>query len=46
MDNSLLPEDFSHNINRIQYNSASMKINVALKELPDFTCLPGTKPGP
>ena len=30
----------------IDYASASCKINVALSELPDFTAVPGTAPGP
>ncbi len=31
---------------RISYESASLKINVALSELPSFRALPGTAPGP
>jgi phytoene dehydrogenase-like protein len=46
MDNRLLPPDFSEAINRIDYQSASLKINVALSELPSFTALPGHDPGP
>ncbi len=38
---SELPADFGAAIDRIDYSSASMKINLALSELPDFTCLPG-----
>ena len=41
MDNRLLPPAFAEAINRISYDSASLKINVALSELPDFTRLPG-----
>jgi len=41
-----LPDDFMTSIRRIRYESASMKINVALSELPDFTAVPGTEPGP
>ena len=33
-------------VERIGYASASLKINVALSELPNFTALPGTEPGP
>ena len=33
-----LPEDFRKGISRIDYSSASAKINVALSELPQFTC--------
>lgn len=46
MDNRLLPPDFAEMVNRIGYDSASLKINVALAELPSFTCLPGTQAGP
>lgn len=44
---SELPAEFGAAIDRIDYSSASMKINLALSELPDFTCLPGaTNVGP
>ena len=33
-------------VKRISYDSASLKINVALSELPNFTACPGTTPGP
>jgi phytoene dehydrogenase-like protein len=46
LDNRLLPPAFAEAINRINYDSASLKINVALAELPDFTACPGTAPGP
>ena len=36
-----LPEPFLQAVQRIDYASASMKINLAVSELPDFTCLPG-----
>lgn len=36
-----LPESFAAAVSRIDYSSASMKINLAVSELPDFTCLPG-----
>src|SRR5205809_6659306 len=42
----VLPEAFVADIKRISYASASLKINVALGELPNFTALPGTEPGP
>ena len=38
--------DFLRRINRIRYDSASLKINVALSELPDFLAAPGKEPGP
>jgi phytoene dehydrogenase-like protein len=42
-----LPESFQKAVDRIDYNSASMKINLALNELPDFIAQPGrTEPGP
>jgi phytoene dehydrogenase-like protein len=41
-----LPPDFLAAIRRIDYSSASLKINVALAEPPDFRALPGTAIGP
>jgi len=42
-----LPGPFVEAVRRIDYASASMKINLALRELPDFTCMPGhAEPGP
>jgi len=41
-----LPEAFVADVERISYASGSVKINVALEELPDFRALPGTEPGP
>jgi phytoene dehydrogenase-like protein len=46
LDRSALPEAFVTDVERISYASASLKINVALAELPDFKALPGTEPGP
>ena len=46
LDNRLLPPAFAEAINRISYDSASLKINVALSEVPDFTACPGSQPGP
>jgi phytoene dehydrogenase-like protein len=40
-----LPPGFMDAINRISYESASAKINVALERLPSFTALPGHEPG-
>src|SRR5947209_4235943 len=37
-----LPADFLEAVKRISYDSASLKINVALSELPDFKACPGT----
>jgi len=36
-----LPDNFKRAVSRIDYSSASAKINLAVSELPDFTCLPG-----
>jgi phytoene dehydrogenase-like protein len=46
LERSELPAAFVADVERISYASASVKINVALSELPDFRALPGTKPGP
>lgn len=40
-----LPEDFVAEVRRIDYSSASLKINVALDALPDFRCLPCSDSG-
>jgi phytoene dehydrogenase-like protein len=41
-----LPDDFAAAVNRIGYESATLKINVALSELPNFKACPGSQPGP
>jgi phytoene dehydrogenase-like protein len=41
-----LPADAAEAVRRIDYGSASLKINLALSALPDFTALPGSAPGP
>jgi phytoene dehydrogenase-like protein len=41
-----LPEDFVDAVRHLDYASASCKINLALSEAPDFTCLPGKAAGP
>jgi phytoene dehydrogenase-like protein len=47
IDPACLPAPFLEAVRRIDYSSASMKINLAVSELPDFTCLPGkTEVGP
>jgi phytoene dehydrogenase-like protein len=40
-----LDSEFLKRIARFKTNSAVIKINIALKELPSFRCLPGTTPG-
>ncbi|HZP13830.1 MAG TPA: NAD(P)/FAD-dependent oxidoreductase [Nevskiaceae bacterium] len=46
IDPKLLPPTFREAVARIDYSSASMKINLAVSELPDFSCMPGTSLGP
>lgn len=48
LKNEHLDEKFAAAVDRIDYSSASLKINLALSELPDFTCCPGnnSQPGP
>src|ERR1051326_2487103 len=46
IDPRLLPPDFAEAVRRISYDSASLKINGALSELPQFTAGPGSTPGP
>jgi phytoene dehydrogenase-like protein len=43
---SELPDYFLKAVRRIDYSSASAKINLALSEPPDFRCLPGRGVGP
>lgn len=45
VDPRLLPGEFVEAVGRISYASASLKINVALAELPSFRARPGTAPG-
>jgi phytoene dehydrogenase-like protein len=46
MGPKVLPPEFAEAIGRISYDSASLKINVALERLPSFKALPGHDPGP
>jgi phytoene dehydrogenase-like protein len=46
MDSKLLPPAFAEAVSRINYESASLKINVALGELPNFLACPGLEAGP
>jgi phytoene dehydrogenase-like protein len=46
LDPKVLPPEFRAAVERINYDSASLKINVALSELPDFRARPGTAAGP
>jgi len=44
LDEKTLPEDFVAGIRRFKFRGSSGKVNLALAELPDFTCLPGIGP--
>jgi phytoene dehydrogenase-like protein len=46
LDAKELPEDFATAVRQIDYSSPTLKINVALGELPDFKAWPGKEPGP
>jgi phytoene dehydrogenase-like protein len=46
LDRADLPADFVAAVERTSYESASLKINLALSELPSFRACPGTAPGP
>jgi phytoene dehydrogenase-like protein len=39
-----LPAEFADSIRRFRFRGASAKVNLALGELPSFTCLPGRGP--
>ena len=44
LPSSALPEEFRERIERWRCGSGTFRMNVALSELPDFTCLPGKAP--
>ena len=46
VDAKALPADFLSAVRRINYDSASVKINLALSELPNFRAYPGVECGP
>jgi phytoene dehydrogenase-like protein len=46
LDPKELPPEFVAAVKRIDYSSATVKINVAISEPPQFTALPGTGVGP
>ena len=46
LDPKVLPEEFREAVARIDYSSASAKINLALSEPPKFTCVSGDGVGP
>ncbi len=43
LESSVLPTAFREAVARIDYSSAVMKINLAVSELPDFSCMPGKR---
>ena len=43
IDSTALPRDFLDHITHWRCGSGTFRMNVALSELPDFTCRPGTK---
>jgi len=46
LDPQVLPHEFAEAVQRIGYDSASLKINVALAELPNFLACAGAEAGP
>jgi phytoene dehydrogenase-like protein len=44
IDRAALPEEFAERIAQWRCGSGTFRMNVALAELPDFTCLPGRSP--
>jgi phytoene dehydrogenase-like protein len=46
MDASALPADFHRRMTQWRCGSGTFRMNVALSELPNFTCLPGTQTAP
>ena len=44
VDPKELPDEVVEQVRRIRYRGSSGKVNLALSELPDFTCLPGVGP--
>ncbi|EQD70158.1 FAD dependent oxidoreductase [mine drainage metagenome] len=45
LDPAILPTDFRERIERWRCGSGTFRMNVALSELPQFSCLPGRTPG-
>jgi phytoene dehydrogenase-like protein len=46
IDPAALPTAFTERINQWRCGSGTFRMNVALSELPDFTCLPGKRQAP
>ncbi len=43
-DKGTLPEDFTESIRNFRIEGSSIKVNCALSELPNWTCIPGQDP--
>ncbi len=43
LEDTHLDDEFLHRVRAIRHESATLRINVALGELPSFTCKPGTE---
>jgi phytoene dehydrogenase-like protein len=43
-DQGTLPEDFTESIKKFRIQGSSIKVNCALSELPNWTCIPGQDP--
>ncbi len=46
LDRKSLPAEFVQKVEAIDFSSATFKLNLALRELPNFEALPGSQPGP
>ena len=46
IDRAVLPAEFRERISHWRCGSGTFRMNVALSELPDFTCLPGKRQAP
>ncbi|HVL91594.1 MAG TPA: NAD(P)/FAD-dependent oxidoreductase [Actinomycetota bacterium] len=46
LDDGVLPPSFAERVASWQYEGAVVKVNLALRELPSFSMLPGTEPAP
>jgi phytoene dehydrogenase-like protein len=44
VEETALPDDFVSDIRRYKFRGSSGKVNLALAELPNFTCMPGVGP--
>ena len=42
VEKDVLPSEFVHAVQRIRFESSSFKLNMALRELPDFAAIPGS----